>query len=140
MARLKLLFDVFTKVVTCVVLGTAVYCRIFFPQVTFGEEMLWQILSVSPLTSMGTLFYVDDITQKNTKIMCVIHYITVNVIVFGCGFWFEWFYPDNLQQVIGMAILIALVFLTVSVVSWKRAMQMAKLMNARLAEYREKRE
>ncbi len=140
MERLKLLFDVFTKVVTCVTVGAAVYCMVFFSQITFGVEMLWQILLVSFLTSVGTLLYTDSISQKKMKVMCVLHYMIVNVIVVVCGLWFEWFHLDNLPQMIGILIVIALVFLVVSVVSWKQAMQMADLMNARLLEYQEKKE
>ena len=71
MARLKLLLNVFTKVVTCVTVGAAVYCMVFFPKITFGVEMLWQILLVSFLTSVGTLLYTDSISQKKMKVMCV---------------------------------------------------------------------
>ena len=140
MERLKLLLNVFTKVVTCVTVGAAVYCMVFFPKITFGVEMLWQILLVSFLTSVGTLLYTDSISQKKMKVMCVIHYLIVNVIVVVCGLWFEWFYLNNLPQMIGILIVIALVFLVVSIVSWKQAMEMADLMNARLAEYQRKKE
>ena len=70
----------------------------------------------------------------------MLHYLIVNVIVVVCGLWFEWFYLDNLPQMIGILIVIALVFLVVSIVSWKQAMEMADLMNARLAEYQRKKE
>lgn len=138
MERIKVLFDVFTKVVTCMMVGEIIYCTIFFPHISFGVEMLWQILLVAFLTSCGTLFYTDDIRQKNMKVMCVIHYLMVNVIVVGCGLWFEWFCLDNLPQMIGILIVIALVFLAVSAVSWKKGRQMADLMNSRLSEYQEK--
>lgn len=140
MERIKIWFDVFTKVVTCVTFGVIIYCMIFFPRVSFGVEMLWQMLLVSFLTSAGTLLYTDSIAQKKMKIMCVIHYMLVNVIVVGCGLWFEWFYLDSLPQMVGILVVIALVFLTVSAVSWKRAMQMADLMNSRLIAYQEKEE
>lgn len=138
MERIKIWFDVFTKVVTCVTFGVIIYCMIFFPQISFGVEMLWQMLLVSFLTSAGVLLYTDDIGQKSMKIMCVIHYIAVNIIVVSCGLLFEWFYWDNLPQMIGILVVIALVFLTVSVVSWRKAMQMAELMNGRLVAYQEK--
>ncbi|MBP3604543.1 MAG: DUF3021 family protein [Lachnospiraceae bacterium] len=139
MARLKVLLDVFTKVTTCVVLGVAVYCMIFFPELNFDTDIMWQILLVSFLTSAGTLMYTDDITKNSMKIRCVIHYFMVNVIVVVCGLWFEWFYADNLPQVIGMLVLIAIIYLFVSVVTWKSVMKEAELMNERLAEYQEKR-
>jgi len=68
----------------------------------------------------------------------VLHYLLVNVIVVVCGLWFEWFHLDNLPQMIGILIVIALVFSVVSAVSWKQALEMADLMNARLTEYQEK--
>lgn len=135
MAKLKMFFEVFTTVTTCVVFGVAVYCWIFFPGIHFGIEMMWQILLVSLLTSAGTLMYKDELSKKSTKIRCVIHYLMVNVIVVVCGIWFNWFHTDDLAQVIGMLILIAVIFLIVSVVSWKKVMKEADLMNQKLAEY-----
>ena len=135
MARLKTFLDVFTTVTTCTVIGVGVYCGIFFPGIQFGIEMMWQILLVSLLTSAGTLMYKDELSKKITKIRCVIHYLMVNVIVVVCGIWFHWFHTDDLAQVIGMLILVAIIFLIVSAVSWKKVMKEADLMNQRLAEY-----
>ncbi len=135
MARLKAFLDVFTTVTTCVVFGVVAYCGIFFPGIQFGIEMMWQILLVSLLTSAGTLMYKDELSKKSTKIRCVIHYLMVNVIVVVCGIWFNWFHTDDLAQVIGMLILVAIIFLIVSVVSWKKVMKEADLMNQKLAEY-----
>ena len=135
MAKLKTFFDVFTTVTTCTVIGVGVYCGIFFPGIRFGMEMMWEILLVVLLTSAGTLMYKDELSKKSTKIRCVIHYLMVNVIVVVCGIWFNWFHTDDLAQVIGMLILVAIIFLIVSVVSWKKVMKEADLMNQKLAEY-----
>ena len=135
MARLKTFLDVFTTVTTCTVIGVGVYCGIFFPGIHFGIEMMWEILLVALLTSAGTLMYKDELSKKSTKIRCVIHYLMVNVIVVVCGIWFHWFHTDDLAQVIGMLILVAIIFLIVSAVSWKKVMKEADLMNEKLAEY-----
>lgn len=140
MARIKTFLDVFTTVTTCTVAGVGVYCGIFFPGINFGTEMMWQILLVALLTSAGTLMYKDELSKKNTKVRCVIHYLMVNVIVVICGIGFKWFHTDDLAQVMGMLILIAVIFLTVSVISWKKVMKEADLMNQRLAEYQERKE
>lgn len=140
MARIKMFFEVFTAVTTCVVLGVGVYCGIFFPGIQFGMEMMWQILLVSLLTSAGAFMYTDELSKKSTQIRCVLHYLMVNVIVVVCGIWFNWFHTDDLAQVIGMLILIAIIFTIVSVVSWKKVMKEADLMNQRLAEYQEHKE
>lgn len=135
MGKLKTFFDVFTTVTTCVVFGVGVYCGVFFPRIQFGMEMMWQILLVSLLTSVGTLMYTDELSKKITKIQCVLHYLLVNIIVVVCGIRFDWFNTDDLAQIIGMLILIAVIFLAVSIVSWKKVMKEADLMNKRLAEY-----
>ena len=140
MARLKTFLDVFTTVYTCTVIGVGVFCGIFFPGIHFGIEMMWEILLVALLTSAGTLMYKDELSKKSTKIRCVIHYLMVNVIVVVCGIWFHWFHTDDLAQVIGMLILVAIIFLIVSAVSWKKVMREADLMNRRLAEYQDHKE
>lgn len=140
MARWKIFSDTFTKVTTCVVFGVAIYCRIFFPGPNFREELLWQILFVSLLTSAGALMYTDDIKKNSMKVRCIVHYLMVNVIVIGCGIWFGWFHTDNLAQVIGMLLLIAVIFGIVSFILWRKAAQEAQMMNLRLAEYQGKSE
>lgn len=138
MARLKLLFDVFTKVTTCIVLGAALYCILFFSDGMFDEYILWQLLLVSFLTSLGVLFYTDDIQKKSMKIACVLHYLFNNVVVIGCGIWFGWIDAGKPLQIISMVVLVALIFGTVSVISWKKSQKEAEIMNERLAQYQEK--
>lgn len=139
MKKLKDLLFVFVCVTTCVLFVSAVYITIFWPQTTLGVEILWQILIVSFLSSLGIYIYPDREVSKRTEILLtIVHYIETNVLVLACGFWFEWFYVDNLGMVIGMVIVIALVFLTVSVAVQLRAKQLAALMNERLAEYQQK--
>lgn len=138
MARLKLLFDVFTKVTTSIVLGAAVYCSLFFSDGIFSRHLLWELLSVSFLTSLGTLFYTDGINKKSMRVACVLHYLFNNVIVVGCGIWFEWIDAEKPLQIIGMVVLVALIFGTVSTISWKKSAKEAELMNERLVQYQEK--
>lgn len=139
MKKLKDLFFVFVCVTTCVLFVSAVYITIYWPQATLGVEILWQILIVSFLSSLGVYIYPDREVSKRTGILLtVVHYVETNALVLGCGFWFEWFYADNLLMVVGMVIVIALVFLTVSIAVQLRARQLAALMNERLQEYQQK--
>ena len=138
MARLKLLFDVFTKVTTCIVLGAAAYCTLFFSDGVFSRYLLWQLLLVSFLTSLGVLFYTDDIQKKSMKIAGVLHYLFNNVVVIGCGIWFEWIDAKNWMQIVSMVVLVAVIFGTVSVISWKKSAKEAEMMNERLMQYQEK--
>lgn len=140
MARLKLFFDIWTKVTTGVLLAAATYCSFFFSDGMFSRHLLWELLLVSFLTSLGTLFYTDTLDKKNMKIACLLHYLLNNVIVVGCGIWFGWIDVENWLQIIGMVVLVALVFAVVSILSWRKAEKEAVLMNEQLVKYQKKRE
>lgn len=137
--KIKNLFFCFACVTTFVVFVTAVYIGIFFPGTTLGVEILWQILFVSFLCSLGVLIYPEREVSAGTAILLtVLHYIEVNIVVMGCGLWFGWFYADNLPMVLGMLFIIALVFAVVSAILWSRDKRIAARINERLMEYREK--
>lgn len=136
MKKLKELVFVYACVTTCVVFVTALYITIFWPHTTLGVELLWQILAVSLLTSLGFYIYPEqEVSAKATWLLCVLHYVEVNVVVLGCGSWFGWFRADDLPMVLGMVIIIAFVFVLVSKIMWNRKKKMAALMNERLREY-----
>lgn len=138
MKKLKNLLFVFVCVTTCVVFMTAVYITIFWPQVFLGVEILWQILGVSFLSSFGIYLYTEkEHSSKFILIRYILHYIYTNAVVLGCGVWFGWFYADNLAMVLGMVVVIALIFLLVSVVVWNKNKKMAALMNERLKGYQQ---
>ena len=140
MARWKVFFDVWTKVTTGVLLAAAIYCSLFFSEGMFSRYLLWELLLVSFLTSLGVLFYTDDLNKKSMRLVCILHYLFNNVVVVGCGLWFGWIDAKNPLQIIGMVVLVAVIFSVVSVLSWKKEAKEANLMNERLAHYQEKRE
>ena len=130
---MKTVLFCFACITTCVVFVTAVYITIFWKQAMLGVEILWQILFVSFLCSLGILIHPErEVSMKTTILITVLHYIEVNVVVMGCGLWFEWFYPDNLPMVFGMLFIIALVFVLVSFVMWARDRSVAAHINERL--------
>lgn len=138
MARIKVFLDVFTKVTTCILLGAATYCSFFFYDGMFSRHLLWELLLVSFLTSLGVLFYTDDLNKKSMRLVCILHYLFNNVVVVGCGLWFGWIDTKNPLQIIGMVVLVAVIFSVVSVLSWKKAASEAEQMNERLVKYQEK--
>jgi len=104
----------------------------------FSRHLLWELLLVSFLTSLGVLFYTDDLNKKSMRLVCILHYLFNNVVVVGCGLWFGWIDAKNPLQIVGMVVLVAVIFSVVSVLSWKRAASEAEQMNEKLARYQEK--
>lgn len=137
MKKLMDLLFTFICVTTCVVFVTAMHITVFTPQACLGVEILWQMLAVSFLTSLGVYFYPDEASVGTTLIRYILHYIYCNAVVLGCGLWFGWFDVDNLPTVFGMLIAIAFVFFLVSAVVWNRSRKEAALMNERLKGYQQ---
>lgn len=140
--RLKDVCYVFACVTTCVIFVTAVYIKVFWPQqASLDKDILWQILFVSFLCSLGILIYPErEVSGRVMMVLYALHYAEVNAVVLGCGIRFQWFYPNDLPMVLGMVIPIALVFILVSVITWNRNRKMAALMNKRLEEYQQRAE
>lgn len=136
--RLKTFLFCFACVTTCVVFVTAVYISIFWKQASLGVEILWQILFVSFLCSLVILVYPDrEVSMKTAVVITALHYIEVNLVVMGCGLWFEWFYADNLPMIFAMLFVIALVFVLITAVMWARDRRVAANINERLKKYQD---
>lgn len=141
MNKLKTLLHTYLCVMSCVVLATALFITVFMPQTELGVELLWQMMLVSFLCSVGSLMYPGRaISGKKTAVLILLHYLQVNAVVLGFGFYFQWFSVQHLPQVAGMLILINVIFLIISLVEWKRGKETAERMNRRLAEYQDKTE
>lgn len=136
MKKIKDVCFVFVCVTTCVVFATAIYTTVFWNGADLNSNILWEILLVSFLCSLGGFMYPERAVSKNVlRLLILLHYLEVNAVVLGFGILFEWFYADNLGMVLGMVALIAGIFLLVSFISWKRGEKLAKRMNERLKEY-----
>ncbi len=139
--RLRNMLFIYVCVTTCVLLVTALYITIFWPQVTLGVEILWQILLVSFLCSViNSIYPWREVGKRTMLFIYVLRYVVTNAIVLGCGIWFGWFYTNDLPMVLAMLFSIAVIFALVSVVAWKRGKQQAALMNERLQVYQQREE
>lgn len=136
MNKMKTLLHTYVCVMSSVVLATAVFITVFMPEEELGVKLLWQMMLVSFLCSLGTMLYPEKaVSRKKLILLTVLHYVEVNMVVLGLGFYFNWFSVKVLPHVIGMLVLINVIFLIVTIVEHKRAEKIARQMNQRLAEY-----
>lgn len=140
MKKLKDFLFAFVCITTGVLFVSAAYITIFWPQVMLGVEILWQIIFVSFLCSVGICIFPEQ-QEANRRRVVLLHflsYLEINVIVLGCGFWFGWFRLDDVLMVVGMVVAIAFVFLLVSAAIWNWNKRLAAEMNGKLLEYQKK--
>ena len=140
MRKIRFLFNAFSRVTACVVIAVAAFTTILEPTDTVETAVLWQIPAVSALCALTCLIYPWDRTLGKAEmgIRTLIHYLLINGIVLGAGFWFEWYRIDRLGSVVSMVLTIAVIFALVSAITWAQALEEAKQMNKRLREYQQK--
>lgn len=135
MGKIKEFVYAFTHITTLVVLATAIYIAVFWGKIEVESYILWQILGVSFICSLVALFKEkEDASKKQTILLLILRYLYVNIVVLTSGFLFEWFYFDNVFMVIGMLIMIAVVYLVISVWIYYKEKATADKMTVMLTE------
>lgn len=138
---------IYMRVVTLVVFVSAVYIVIFWGRkAELDVTILWEILGVSFFTSLGSIFAFPvsdsekEISKKAMLIRNLFYFLFVNVVVLGCGFWFDWFYLSDWRMITGMEGSILFVYFSVVAISYYMESRVADRMNRKLKERLEKQE
>ena len=139
MKRLQSMISFFEKITAGILFVTAIYIPVFYGwDLVIYADILWQILLLSAVCTWGSLHMPlegeKEISRYAMLMRTILYYAYINVAVLGLGFLFGWFSFQNGQQVLGMELAIAFVFLVVDLVSYWTQYQEAKRMNEKLKE------
>lgn len=141
MKRVKELFLTFALVTTGVLLAAAIFMTIFWQGEKVTGAILWQILSVAALCSLGNFIWPErEVSKKEWIVREFIHYFYVCVVVLGCGSRFEWFYWSNPRMVLLMLLAILMIFVVVMFVMMQMDKKTERQLNERLESFRLERE
>lgn len=137
--RIQNMLAMFFRITTGIVLVTAVYIGVFWGSGSEIEvNILWQILIVSALCTLGSLLIPceaeKEVSKRSMFVRMILYFIYVNAVVLGCGLWFAWFFPSSPRMLVGMEVCIIAVFAAVTAVSYFSAYRMAEQMNQKLRE------
>lgn len=128
----------FTKITTWTLLAAAIFITAFWGTDTvLGVELLWQILGLAFLCSIGCIkFFKDSETATKKGMMCrfILSYLFVSAVFIGGGFLCEWFYPSDWKMVLGMFLLVTSGYAIVTGLSFYSAKKEAVRMNEKLKE------
>lgn len=130
------IFDMFTRVVTAIVFFEVIYIFIFYGMDSKGAENLWETLIVAALTSIGCAPCLpnEELSKNATIVRSIIYFGYVNVVVWVCGFMFEWFVPSDIGMIIGLELTITLVYIVVFLLTYWSEWKTAEKMNQKLKE------
>lgn len=139
LSRIKEMFHTFSYVVTGVLFACALFLTIFNKEGVIPANLLWQILSVSFLCTIGNFIYPHrEITKRQHTVCRLLHYLYTNAVVFGSARIFRWFDADSLKMNVAMVLLIMTVFYTVSYTIQRQNRKLSALLNEHLEQYQSK--
>ena len=139
LSRIKEVLQKFPYVVTGVLFACALFITIFNEEAYIPAGLFWQILAVSFLCVLGDLFFPQrDMTGRERRVRRLLHYLYINVVVFGSGRIFHWYDAGNLIMNAFMFLMIIVICYSVSFVIQRRNRRLSELLNERLEHYQNK--
>ncbi len=134
MESIKKVIQTYFYVLSGSVISTAIFMSIFLPDLRFGVGVIWQVIIVSAITSMGTLIYRSqkELSKKQMKMRNIIHYTYINVVVLGCAILWQWVDLNRPSQIITLVLLIAGVYISVTAAMFSNERRIAESINQRL--------
>lgn len=135
---LHFLWSSFSSIVTGITCVATVFILTFWgTKVSLGVEILWQILLVSAICSLGSLILYNENNEFSKKQMlfrlCLL-FAYVDIITLGFGYYFHWFYFSSWRMVAGMELCVIAVFVGTIYISSLTAQKEADTINAKLRE------
>ncbi len=139
LSRIKEMFHTYSYVVTGVLFACALFITVFNRTGIIPAILLWQILAVSFLCVLGNFFFPQhEMTRRERIVRRLLHYLYINLVVFGSARVFYWFDEDNLLMNVFMFLIILVVFFTVSYTVHRENRKLSALLNERLEQYQNK--
>jgi uncharacterized membrane protein YfcA len=134
---MKSIVNTFVMILTGITLSSAIFITVFIPKQTLSVEILWQIIGMSLVCSLGNLFYFSkkEIGKQNMRLRIICHYLYINIIVFGGAFLFDWCEPKYFPQLIVLFLLIVLVYIVIMLTEFKYEKITAEKLNHQLRKW-----
>jgi len=134
MDKIKNIIKIFLYVVAGMTISTAIFISIFNSDLNMSVSILWQIIIISAVCSLGNFIYHNhsDLSKNEMKIRLICHFLYINVVVIGGGFLFGWLSLSDLPEVIVMFIMIAVVYTVIMVTDFHQDEKMAEMFNHQL--------
>lgn len=135
--RIKEFVRTYAYVVLGVIISTATFITIFYPGISLSVALLWQILACSFVCTLGNILWwmTRRLSKTEVIIRIAIHYLYINVVVFGSAILFNWIDYDNPVMLISMFVMVLVVFVVVFLATWYYGKRISDMMNRGLKAY-----
>jgi hypothetical protein len=134
MESMKKVIQTFFYVLSGSIISTAIFMTIFLRDLNFSVEVIWQVIIMAAITSLGTLIYHSkrEISKRRMRLRLIIHYTYINVVVLGFAVMWQWVNINRISQIITMVLLVAGVYFSVTTAMFSNEKRIAENINQRL--------
>lgn len=137
MDTLKKLFQTFAYVMAGTTISTAIFITIFVPEHKFSILLVWEIIALSAVCALGNFiyYYKEVLSKEQMKHRIICHYIYINIVVIGGGYLWGWLTPGLISEFLVMFLLVAAVYISVTITIFRQEKKTADSLNRRLRKY-----
>lgn len=134
MNTIKRIIQTFAYTMAGTTISTAVFITLFVPELTFPIILIWEIIAMSAVCSLGNFiyYYKEVVSKKQMKIRILCHYLYINMVVFGGAFLWGWLTPGLITEFLVMLVLIAVVYVVIMIAIFRQEEKMAENINRQL--------
>lgn len=135
--RMKEITRTFAYVLMGVEIATATFISIFYPGTSLSVSLLWEILACSFVCTLGNIIWWTErrLGRTETAVRIALHYLYINVVVFGSAFVFDWIDIGSIAMVLSMFMMILVIFVIVFLAIRHHGNKISELMNRSLRAY-----
>ncbi len=134
MESVRRIIQTFFYVLSGSIISTAIFMTIFLRDLYFNVEVIWQVIVMAAITSLGTLIYRSkrEMSKKQMRLRVILHYTYINVVVLGFAIMWQWVNINRLSQIIILVLLVAGVYFSVTTAMFSNEKRIAESINQRL--------
>ncbi len=139
MSLIRSMIRTFIYVTAGDTIGAAIFISLFNRDYQFSYGFLWQLIAVAAVCSLGNIIYYSrkELSKRQMKIRHVLHYLYNNLTVVGGGLIFQWIGLDQIQFVIFLSVLFAVIYTCISAAMFRSDEKTAQDLNKKLRKYNE---
>ena len=134
------LVQTFCFVITGSLFATTLFITFLSPKISFGVEVLWQIIILSFFSSnLSIIFYSSkELSKKQLLRRKILHFFLLNIVLLGCAYYFHWFMISEIGKSIIFVILSFIVYVFVSISCFSSEKKQAATLNEKIKQYQKK--
>jgi hypothetical protein len=134
---IKKLVITFIYILAGITLSATTFITLFVQEQEFTIILLWQMIAMAAVCALGNFIYYAkvELSKKQMRIRMVCHGLYIICVVLGGAFFWEWLQPGAITRLLVMVLLIATVYISVTLGTIYLEKKTADSLNERLNKY-----